>query len=154
MFCTLFFVLKLWIVYNKQYQKGDFSMHVEKTLPDKAVKFAARVLKLHLSLMKECNEPVISEQFIQDTVEIGIHIHEAQLRRNSGEIAEILTMALDKAAAVEYWINLLFSAGYIGKVLLQSLTEECKEMQQILQNSIVAAKANELTPPVNLGKGS
>ncbi len=129
-------------------------MYIEKTLPDKAVKFGARMIKLHQSLMKEHNEPVVSEQIIEDTMCIGIFIHEAQLRSHSEEVASILKSALDRAAAAEYWISLLFTSGYIGKVLLQSLTEDCKEIQQLIQNCIFAAEADETSLPVKLNKGN
>jgi len=129
-------------------------MYIEKTLPDKAVKFGARMIKLHQSLMKEHNEPVVSEQIIEDTMCIGIFIHEAQLRSHNEEVVSILKSALDRAAAAEYWISLLFTSGYIGKVLLQSLTEDCKEIQQLIQNCIFAAEADETSLPVKLNKGN
>jgi len=124
-------------------------MYMDNALLEKSLKFAARIVKLHLSLVNEKREPVISEQIIHSATSIGVLINEANCDINKKNYIPKLEEALEFAAETEYWLRLLILTGYIGEVHGQTIISDCDEIQQMLTNAINSAEYTDKKSALN-----
>ena len=89
-------------------------MAQNSVLLDKALSFAARIVKLHRYLIKEKHEGVISKQIIRSGTSIGANANEAIYGVSKPEFIMKLQISLKETAETEYWLRLLVSTDYLS----------------------------------------
>lgn len=114
----------------------------ENILGEKALPFAARILKLYRYLLKVKKETIVSKQIVRSGTSIGANINEGNYGQSRADFIAKLQISLKEAAETEYWLNLLILADYIEKPLGQSLLQDCRELKRMLVASLNTAKSN------------
>ena len=117
-------------------------MAKDSILLDKALHFAARIVKLHRYLTKEKHETVISKQLIRSATSIGTNANEAIYGSSKQDFIAKLQISLKETAETEYWLRLLRLSGYLTGNEADPLLRDCLEIKRILISSINTAKEN------------
>lgn len=112
----------------------------ENPLLNKALRFAARIVKLYNYLSKEKKETVISKQIIRSGTSIGANANEAAYGVSKADFISKMQIALKETAETEYWIRLLILSEYISEKEGNSLLDDCMEIKRILISSLNTAK--------------
>ena len=112
----------------------------ENPLLNKALRFAARIVKLYNYLSKEKKETVISKQIIRSGTSIGANANEAAYGISKADFISKMQIALKETAETEYWIRLLILSEYISENEGNSLLDDCMEIKRILISSLNTAK--------------
>ena len=112
----------------------------ENPLLNKALRFAARIVKLYNYLSKEKKETVISKQIIRSGTSIGANANEAAYGVSKADFISKMQIALKETAETEYWIRLLILSEYISDNEGNSLLNDCMEIKRILISSLNTAK--------------
>ncbi len=110
---------------------------------DKALLFAARIIKLNKHLVKEKHETIISKQIIRSATSIGANANEAIYGQSKSDFIAKLHISLKEAAETEYWIRLLALSEYITEKESKSLLADCLEIKKILISTLNTAKENK-----------
>lgn len=112
----------------------------ENPLLNKALRFAARIVKLYNYLSKEKKETVISKQIIRSGTSIGANANEAAYGVSKADFISKMQIALKETSETEYWIRLLILSEYISEKEGNSLLDDCMEIKRILISSLNTAK--------------
>lgn len=115
----------------------------DNVLIDKSINFGARIVKLHLYLVKTKHETVLSKQILRSGTSIGANINEAQYGNSKADFIAKLHIALKEAAETEYWLHILQKSDYLDDNMASSLLDDCLEIKKILITSINTAKSKE-----------
>ena len=118
-------------------------MKENNVLLEKALLFAARIVKLYKYLTAEKNETVISKQIIRSATSIGANANEAVFGISKADFIAKLHISLKETAETEYWIKLLCLSDYITEKEKDSLIDDCLEIKKILISTINTAKENK-----------
>ena len=121
--------------------RGDF-MSQKTVLLDKALNFAARIVKLQKYLVSEKKETIISNQIVRSGTSIGANINEAIYGQSKKDFIAKLSISLKETAETEYWIKLLALSDYLTAEEADSLIFDCLEIKKILIASLKTAKSN------------
>ena len=114
----------------------------ESVLLDKALRFAARIIKLNQYLIKEKHETIISKQIIRSGTSIGANANEAAYGNSKADFISKMQIALKETAETEYWLRLLVLSEYITEAEGRSLINDCLEIKRILISTLNTAKGN------------
>lgn len=109
-------------------------------LLDKALLFAARVVKLYRYLSNEKKETIISKQIIRSATSIGANANEAVYGISKADFIAKLQISLKETAETEYWLCLLQLSNYLNENEAQSLINDCLEIKRILISTLKNAK--------------
>ncbi len=112
-------------------------------LLDKALLFAARIVKLHKYLTKEKKETIIAKQIVRSATSIGANANEAIYGISKPDFIAKLQISLKETAETEYWLRLLVLSEYITKKEGDSLLQDCLEIKKILISTLNTAKENK-----------
>ena len=112
-------------------------------LIDKALKFAARIVKLNKYLVKEKHETIISKQIVRSATSIGANANEAIYGISKADFIAKLQISLKETAETEYWLRLLTLSEYITEAEGSSLLNDCLEIKRILISTLNTAKNNK-----------
>lgn len=115
-------------------------MAQKSILLDKALLFAARVVKLNKYLLKEKKEHIISKQIIRSATSIGANANEAIYGVSKADFIAKLQISLKETAETEYWLRLLVLSEYISETEGKSLLDDCLEIKRILISTLNTAK--------------
>ena len=115
-------------------------MKHQNVLLDKALLFAARIVKLHKYLIKEKKEAVISKQILRSGTSIGANANEAIYGISKADFIAKLQISLKETAETEYWLRLLILSDYITDAEGKSLLTDCLEIKRILISTLNTAK--------------
>lgn len=115
-------------------------MAQKSILLDKALLFAARVVKLNKYLLKEKKEHIISKQIIRSATSIGANANEAIYGVSKADFIAKLQISLKETAETEYWLRLLVLSEYISETKGKSLLDDCLEIKRILISTLNTAK--------------
>ena len=115
-------------------------MKKENPLLEKALLFAARIVKLHKYLTKQKKETIIAKQIIRSATSIGANANEAVYGTSKADFIAKLHISLKETAETEYWIRLLMLSEYITEKEGLSLLEDCLEIKRILVSTLNTAK--------------
>ena len=109
---------------------------------EKAFDFALRTIKLSRYLVEEKKEFVLSKEILISGTYIGKHIKEAL----SGEARPIfineMAAARRKASETEYWLQLLYHAGFLNEKEFESLETDRKSLIKMLTSIVKTSKEN------------
>jgi len=112
----------------------------ENVLLDKALQFAARVVKLQKYLVEKKREIVISKQIIRSATSIGANANEAVYGISKADFIAKLQISLKETAETEYWLRLLVLSEYISTTEGEDLIKDCLEIKRILISTLKTAK--------------
>ena len=107
-------------------------MSQKTVLLDKALSFAARIVKLQKYLVSEKKETIISNQIARSGTSIGANINEAIYGQSKKDFIAKLSISLKETAETEYWIKLLALSDYLTAEEAGSLIFDCLEIKKIL----------------------
>lgn len=115
----------------------------DNILIDKSIDFGARIVKLHLYLVKTKHETIISKQILRSGTSIGANINEAQYGNSKADFIAKLHIALKETAETEYWLHVLEKSDYLDTNMANSVLNDCLEIKRILIASINTAKESK-----------
>ena len=115
----------------------------DNILIDKSIDFGARIVKLHLYLIKTKHETVMSKQILRSGTSIGANVNEAQYGNSKADFIAKLHIALKEAAETEYWLHVLERSDYLDTKMAASIMNDCLEIKRILIASINTAKQKD-----------
>ena len=117
-------------------------MSSNSILLDKTLTFAAQIVKLNKTLIKERHETFISKQIVRSGTSIGANASEAIYGSSKADFISKLQISLKETAETEYWIRLLILTEYITAEEGNSLLEKCLEIKRILISTLNTSKKN------------
>ncbi len=118
-------------------------MATNSILLEKALKFAARIVKLNQYLIKQKHETIISKQIVRSGTSIGANANEAIYGVSKADFIAKLQISLKETAETEYWLRLLVLSEYITEAEGDSLIADCLEIKRILVATLNTAKQNK-----------
>ena len=104
----------------------------QNEVKEKSFAFAKRVVNAYRFLCDEKNEFVLSKQFLRCGTSIGANIAEAQFASSKKDFLNKMYISLKECAETLYWLELLFSCGYLGEREYFSLQKDCTDIQKLL----------------------
>ena len=115
----------------------------EKTVREKSMNFAVRIVRLSKYLNEQKREYVIANQVLRSGTSIGANIAEAQQGVSYKSFGAKMSIALSEAAETEYWLELLMRTEYLSKDEYKSIVEDCKELERMLMSIVKTSKQRE-----------
>ncbi len=114
----------------------------ESILMDKAIDFAARIIKLQRYLVKNKKETIISKQIVRSGTSVGANISEANYGQSKADFIAKLHIALKETAETEYWLRLLVKSEILSEQEAENLMSDCLDLKRLLISSLNTAKSN------------
>ena len=109
---------------------------------EKAIKFALRIVKLHLYLSEEKHEYVLSKQILLSGTHIAKYIKDANLAESKSFFSADMRTAVKKATETEFWLLLLHEGDFIDDKAYSSMNEDCVELIKMLTAIVKTSKEN------------
>ena len=113
----------------------------ENVIKGKSFAFALRVVKLYQFLCDTKKEYVLSKQVLRSGTSIGANVRESEHGQSKADFIHKISIALKEANETDYWLELLFQAGYLDEKIYQSLKQDCEEVLKILTAIVKTSKA-------------
>ncbi len=98
----------------------------------KSKAFALRIIKLYQHLCETQREFVLSKQVLRSGTSIGANAKEADNAQTHPDFLAKMYIAYKEANETEYWLELLYEAGYIQKLPFENIYSDYKELIRIL----------------------
>ena len=111
-------------------------------LSNQSLDFAVSIINL-VKELKVKHESVISNQIGRSGTSIGANIREAQYAHGTADFIAKLQIALKEANETGYWLELLYTTGYIAESSYKSLDSACTSIRVMLISSIKTAKDHQ-----------
>ena len=118
-------------------------MAKDNLLLDKALYFAARIVKLCRYLQQEKRETIISKQIVRSGTSIRANANEAIYGVSKADFISKLQISLKETAETEYWLRLLVLSEYLIEVEGESLLQDCLEIKRILIATLKTVKMSQ-----------
>lgn len=115
----------------------------ENVVKNKSLEFALRIVKLFQYLSDTKKEYVLSKQLLRSGTAIGALVRESEHAESKADFIHKLSIALKEANESDYWIELLYRAGYLVESEYQSLFSDLDEIIRLLVSIIKTSKANK-----------
>ena len=112
-------------------------------LLDKALLFAARIVKLNKYLTSKKRETIIAKQIVRSATSIGANANEAIYGISKADFIAKLQISLKETAETEYWLRLLVLSEYLTDTEGESLLKDCLEIKKVLISTLNTAKENK-----------
>ena len=113
----------------------------ENVIKDKSFAFALRIVKLYQFLCDTKKEYVLSKQVLRSGTSIGANVRESEHGQSKADFIHKISISLKEANETDYWLDLLFQAGYLDEKMYQSLNQDCEEILKILTAIVKTSKA-------------
>ena len=114
-----------------------------KSLMERSLAFAVRIVKLAQWLAEERKEFVLSRQIAKSGTSIGANIREAQFAQSDADFISKLSIALKEGSETQYWLEILVAAEYINEKQYASLRSDTNRLVGLLVKSIKALKSKK-----------
>jgi four helix bundle protein len=114
----------------------------ENVIKDKSFAFALRMVRLYQFLCDTKKEYVLSKQVLRSGTSIGANVRESEHGQSKADFIHKISIALKEANETDYWLELLFQAGYLDEKMYQSLKQDCEEILKILTAIVKTSKGN------------
>ena len=105
----------------------------------KSFDFALRIIKLKKYLNSN-REYDIAKQILRSGTSIGANVAEAKQAQSKADFITKMSVALKEASETDYWLSLLYRAGYLTETQYNSLAADCSELIRILTSIIKTSK--------------
>ena len=112
----------------------------ESVLRNEAKIFAQHIVLLCKKIKQEQHESVLTNQLLRSGTSIGANIHEAQYAQGTKDFISKFEIASKEVYETEYWLELLFSTGYIDELTYKPIQNECGKIRRMLISSIKTIK--------------
>ena len=99
---------------------------------DKSKSFALRVIKLYRYLNEQKREHLLSKQLLRCGTSIGANAKESVFAQSKADFTAKMFIAQKECAETEYWLELLYESGYIGKREFESVYADCQELMRLI----------------------
>ena len=116
-----------------------------KSLMEKSLAFAVRIVKLAQWLADERREFVLSRQIVKSGTSIGANIREAQFAQSDADFISKLSIALKEGSETQYWLEVLSAADYLTDKQYASLRADANRLVGLLVKSTKALKSKKST---------
>ena len=113
---------------------------MNRIVQDKSFCFAIRVVKLCKILREEQKEYIMTKQLLRSGTSIGANIAEAQQAQSKSDFVHKMSIALKEASETNYWIRLLHETDYLNDKAMESMIQDCSELEKMLTVIIKSAK--------------
>lgn len=114
----------------------------DNVVKNKSFNFAIRIVKLYKYLTENKNEFVLSKQILRSGTSIGANINEALQGQSKKDFLMKMNISLKECSETKYWLELLHATEYIDDKMLQSIYDECIELEKILTSIVKTTKIN------------
>lgn len=108
----------------------------------KSFKFALKIVKLYKYLSENKNEFVLSKQILKSGTSIGANINEALQAQSKKDFLNKMNISLKECSETKYWLELLYESEYIDTTMMQSVYNDCIEVEKILSSIVKTTKNN------------
>ncbi len=112
----------------------------ENILKEKSFQFAIRIINLYKFLKKEHKEFILSQQIIKSGTSVGAIVRESEHAESLKDFIHKLSIGLKEINETDYWLDLLFSTGFISEKMYSSLKIDCIELLKLLTASVKTSK--------------
>ena len=109
-------------------------------LKDKSKAFANRVVACCRVLRERRADAVLVNQLLRSGTSVGANIAEAQFAQGEKDFISKMEIALKEINETEYWLELLFNAGYLNNREFLSMRNDCIVIRKMLIASITTVK--------------
>lgn len=113
-----------------------------KTVLEKSMDFAVRIVRLYQYLCREKKEFVLSKQLLRSGTSIGANLREAKYAQSTNDFISKNTIALKEASETEYWLELLFRTDFLTPKEHSDISHDCSELIKMLTSIINTTKSN------------
>ena len=105
----------------------------------KSFDFALRIvnLKKYLNSKREYD---IAKQILRSGTSIGANVAEARQAQSRADFITKMSIALKEASETDFWLSLLYRAGYLTESQYNSLAADCNELNRLLTSIIKSSK--------------
>ena len=114
----------------------------ESILFTKSKTFAISIIHIYKYLCQEKKEYVMSNQLLRSGTSIGANIREAKFAQSKADFISKMSISLKEASETQYWLELLLETGYLSKVDINNIDEDCLEIIKMLQATVKTSKQN------------
>jgi four helix bundle protein len=112
----------------------------EQVVLERSYRFALRIVRLYKFLSEEKKEFVLSKQVLLAGTGVGAHVKAAQEADSRAAFAHEMSLALQRASATEYWLELLRDAEYLDEKAFASIHADCVELLRLLTSIVKTAR--------------
>ena len=112
-------------------------------LYDKSKKFAKAVVTLTRQVAKVYGERNMTNQLKRSGTSIGANLAEAQYAESPDDFIHKLRVSLKEAKESEYWIEILWSTGYLPDDVYRAATHDVQVIIRMLVSSINTTRTNK-----------
>lgn len=101
-------------------------------LLDRTFNFGVDVLKLLRTLPKDSEYKIIRHQLGKSATSVGANYEESQAGSSKADFKNKVRIALKEARESNYWLRIILALGEVENNELDRLTQESKEIKNIL----------------------
>jgi four helix bundle protein len=112
----------------------------QNIIKEKSFGFALRIVKCYQYMCQEKKEFVLSKQLLRSGTAIGALVREAEYAESKADFIHKMAIAQKEANESEYWIELLYQAGYMNEKSYHSINSDLFEIRKLLSSIILTAK--------------
>jgi four helix bundle protein len=116
----------------------------ESTLNKKSFVFATRIIKLCSYVKHEFGAYELSSQLLRSGTAVGALIREAEHAESRNDFIHKLNVSLKEANETIYWIELMYSVGYLSEKMFGSIIKDATELLKMLISSIKTLKNSNI----------
>lgn len=98
----------------------------------KAEAYSDRIVKMAKCLKTDRHEYTISSQILRSGTSIGANIAESQYAQSRADFTSKLSISLKEANETKYWLEKLYSGGYINQQEFDSMAADNVELIKLL----------------------
>lgn len=113
---------------------------MQNDLERRTFDFAVRIVNLKDYLIENKKEFDLSRQILKSGTSIGANVAEAQQAQSRADFASKMNIALKEAAETKFWLKLLNATNKLTDRELDSILQECIEIEKILYSIVRTSK--------------
>lgn len=110
----------------------------------KSFAFAVRVVNAYKLLISDHKEFVMSKQLLRSGTEAGALYREAEQAESKADFIHKLGIAQKECNETLYWLELLYTTGYLEKELFDHLFSDAQELIRLLTAIIKSSKGKTI----------
>ena len=116
----------------------------ENIIVEKTERFGDRIVNMHQYLMKK-KLPIreMLTQVLRSGMSIGANTAESQYAQSTADFLTKLTIALKEANETRFWINRIYTGGYLSEQEYTSILSDNEEIIKILTSITATVKRKQ-----------
>lgn len=117
-------------------------MATQSVVGDKSLAFGKRIAKCYRHLRYIKKKTTMSNQLLRSGTSIGANVREGLYAQSRKDFISKLNIALKESGETDYWLEILYSAGYFSEKEYKSLKSDNDELLRLLTAMIKRTKEN------------